>query len=79
MTLILYTTAGCHLCELADTILQALNLTVIKTEIGDDDDLVERYGVHIPVIKFPDRSELSWPFELQDIEHKLSVTSIHVK
>jgi len=74
--LILYTTAGCHLCDLADAILQTLSkqydLTIIHTEIGDDDALVERYGIRIPVVQFPDNTELGWPFEQHDIEKKLS-------
>lgn len=75
-TLILYTTAGCHLCELADAILQNLasqyQLTIIPTEIGDDDDLVERYGIRIPVVQFTDNTEIGWPFEQHDIETKLT-------
>tara|TARA_R110002049_G_scaffold152381_5_gene316354 strand:+ start:46 stop:288 length:243 start_codon:yes stop_codon:yes gene_type:complete len=75
-TLILYTTAGCHLCELADTILQTLSsryeLSIIPTEIGDDDQLVERYGIRIPVVKFPDNSDIGWPFDQYDIETKLT-------
>lgn len=74
-TLILYTTAGCHLCELADAILQTLarqhQLTIIPTEIGDDDQLVARYGIRIPVVQFPDNSDIGWPFDHQDIEKKL--------
>ena len=76
MQVILYTTAGCHLCDLADAILQSLanahQLNIIHTEIGDNDELVERYGIRIPVLKFSDGSELGWPFEQQDIESKLS-------
>jgi len=76
ISLTLYTTAGCHLCDLADDILKTLvdhySLTIIHTEIGDDDALVERYGVRIPVLKFPDDSELGWPFERQDIENKIN-------
>ena len=74
-TLTLYTTAGCHLCQLAETMLQTLSsqrdITINAVEIGDDDNLVERYGVSIPVIKFPNGSEIGWPFEAQDIESKL--------
>lgn len=74
-TLILYTTAGCHLCELADTILQTLaaqhQLTIIPTEIGDDDELVARYGIRIPVVQFPDDTDIGWPFDQQYIEKKL--------
>ena len=73
--LTLYTTAGCHLCELANEILTLVqsntDLTIEYTDIADDDALVERYGIRIPVIKFPDESELGWPFELSDIESKL--------
>ena len=75
-TLILYTTAGCHLCELANAILQTLasqyQLAIIATEIGDDDDLVERYGIRIPVVQFADNTDIGWPFDQYDIERKLT-------
>ena len=67
----LFTTAGCHLCELAEVVLNTLKIQVNKVEIGDDDELVARYGTRIPVLKFTDKSELSWPFELQDVKEKL--------
>jgi glutaredoxin len=76
MQITLYTTAGCHLCDLANAILLALpaqhHLEILYTEIGDDDNLVERYGIRIPVIQFPDGTEIGWPFEQHDIESKLS-------
>ncbi|NOQ94948.1 MAG: glutaredoxin family protein [Methylophaga sp.] len=76
MQITLYTTAGCHLCDLADAILLALSeqhhLDILYTEIGDDDDLVECYGIRIPVIRFSDGTEIGWPFEQHDIETKLS-------
>ena len=69
--IILYTTAGCHLCELAEALLlqakQQYSLTIIATEIGDDDELVARYGTTIPVIEFDNGSQINWPFELDDI------------
>ena len=75
ITIILYTTAGCHLCDLADVILQELSnsyeVTINHTEIGDDDELVRRYGTIIPVVKFIDDSEIMWPFSQQDIEIKI--------
>ncbi len=78
MQLILYTTAGCHLCDLADAILQSLansaQLDIVHTEIGDNDELVERYGIRIPVVKFSDGTELGWPFEQSDIEKKLNIS-----
>lgn len=73
---ILYTTAGCHLCDLAkDLLLQAnqqIPLTIIDTEIGDDDELVSLYGTTIPVLEFENGKQLNWPFELNDIISLLS-------
>ena len=72
MTVItLLTTAGCHLCEQAEAILNTLNVDINKIEIGDDDDLVERYGTRIPVLKFADNSTLNWPFDRPDILAKI--------
>jgi len=71
-TLILYTTAACHLCEQAETLLQqaAQNhpLVITATEIGDNDQLVDRYGIYIPVIQKQTGEELFWPFNLTDLE-----------
>lgn len=71
MTIILFTTAGCHLCEQAKDILNRLDIEIIYNEIGDDDSLVERYGIKIPVLKFTDDSEMNWPFNHQEIQGKL--------
>lgn len=72
----LFSTAGCHLCDLAveqiKTLPLAAQITIDVVEIGDDEMLVEQYGVRIPVIKFPDQSELNWPFNQNDILHKIA-------
>ncbi len=67
----LLTTAGCHLCEQAEVMLNTLEVQINKIEIGDNDELVERYGTSIPVLKFADKSELNWPFDPQDILRKI--------
>ncbi|MDR9440752.1 MAG: glutaredoxin family protein [Halomonas sp.] len=49
----LYTTLGCHLCEQLEALLVTLCATpyrLDRVEISDDDVLVERYGVRIPVL-----------------------------
>jgi len=75
----LYTTAGCHLCELADAILTSVSvkhqLAIDYVEIGDDDLLVERYGTTIPVVQFEDGSELNWPFTESELNTKLATLS----
>jgi hypothetical protein len=67
----LFTTAGCHLCEQAMEILVSIQndhaINIISTEIGDDDTLVEQYGIKIPVLKFPSGQELDWPFTEQAV------------
>ena len=73
--IILYTTSGCHLCDLADSILQRLAqqypVTIITTEIADNDQLLADYGIRIPVVQFADMTELAWPFNNVDIETRL--------
>lgn len=73
----MFSTAGCHLCELAVEQVQqlppALMVQLEIIEIGDDDALVEQYGTRIPVIRFADNSELNWPFEQQDILQQLAL------
>jgi len=65
-----YTTDGCHLCEEAKLLLQRLlsdQPECYQVEIIDiiqSDDLVERYGVKIPVVKKGVNPEgLDWPFD----------------
>lgn len=72
----LYTTLGCHLCELALHLLQqaqqaqGLELQIVEVEIADDDELMERYGIRIPVLRVAN-AELGWPFDDEDLGHFL--------
>ncbi len=64
----LYSTLGCHLCELAKEIVIPLldpdSIQLEEIEISESDELVERYGVRIPVLKSPNHpDELGWPFD----------------
>ncbi len=67
--LILYGTSACHLCELAEDLLRDLqsqraDLQFEKIDIADDDQLMEFYGVRIPVLKrLRDGAELGWSFD----------------
>jgi hypothetical protein len=71
-----YTTQGCHLCELADAVLSAHpqfeTFAISHIEIGDDDALTAKYGWHIPVLQFPNGIELNWPFTTKDIDTALA-------
>ena len=78
MKVILYTTLACHLCELALHLLQAQqnqqgkhrDIQIIEVEISDDDNLMERYGIRIPVLQVDD-AELGWPFDEQRLQRFL--------
>lgn len=66
---ILYGTTGCHLCELAEAQLASAMaqlqdpIEIECIDIADSDELVERYGVRIPVLqRVRDAAELDWPF-----------------
>ena len=63
--LVLYVTSGCHLCErAADLIRGAVAVPFGTVEIADDENLLERYGVRIPVLRRLDtEEELDWPFD----------------
>lgn len=70
--LYLYTTLGCHLCEqaleLVDPLLSDYSFSLETVDIADSDELVEKYGIRIPVLRRPDiDKELGWPFDQQQL------------
>ena len=74
-----YTTAGCHLCELAHEMLlevqQQQDLEITAVDIADSDDLIERYGIRIPVIRLTaEDREIGWPFSLSELAAFLNPT-----
>ena len=84
--LLLYTTLGCHLCERAEEMLTPVvdfinrgssgndeQIVICLVEIADIPDLMQRYGVHIPVIRLQGcGSELGWPFDQAQVFEFLS-------
>lgn len=62
--LLLYGTSCCHLCEQAEAILHAIGARAEHIDIAEDDALLERYGIRIPVVRRLDNdTELGWPFD----------------
>ena len=66
--LLLYSTPACHLCETAYALiaphLAGHNLVLESIDISESDELVDRYGIRIPVLRFEDgQDELGWPFD----------------
>lgn len=70
LQLTLYTTLGCHLCEQALALLdpwlqEGLQLALV--DIAEDDLLMARYGVRIPVVASPCGAEIGWPFNEENL------------
>ena len=70
--LLLFGTSACHLCELAEALLleqqaQGCQLVFDKVDISESDELFERYGLIIPVLRHPDGRELGWPFSAEQL------------
>ncbi len=72
MSLTFYTTLGCHLCEEAWELLQAwlaehdVDVDVQAVEIASDPDLIDRYGIRIPVVAVGE-DELQCPFDAAEL------------
>jgi hypothetical protein len=77
---VLYGTLGCHLCEQAEALLAPLldseKHCVECIDISEDDELMSRYALTIPVLRrMSDRVELKWPFDAARAEMFLSPLS----
>lgn len=75
--LTLYSTEGCHLCEMALELIKQVGLgeQIEIVDIAFDDELFSRYGVTIPVVKV-DESEINWPFDILQLQQWLTVNGI---
>ncbi|MFA6052318.1 MAG: glutaredoxin family protein [Methylobacter sp.] len=65
MRLILFGTSGCHLCEQAESIINACVRDGVEyVDIAEQEQWQEQYAVRIPVLYHPEtRQELGWPFD----------------
>lgn len=74
-SLTLYSTAHCHLCEEAMTLLIGLKgLDVNVVEISESHTLTELYGARIPVLRRNDNNtEIAWPFDMHAIVQFASI------
>ncbi len=75
--LYVYSTLGCHLCEKAAALLEEIprvqQWQLCYQDIADDSQLMNLYGVRIPVLKRDDtQAELNWPFEAEEIQEFLA-------
>ena len=52
---VMYTRAGCHLCDDAWALLEAVRrrygFALVKTDVDGDPELAARYGLEVPVVE----------------------------
>ncbi len=68
--LVLYSTAGCHLCEKAQQlIISVLGTAVPDVDIAESEQLMADYAECIPVLQRLDTgAEIRWPFTAEDVQ-----------
>lgn len=71
VSITLYGTSACHLCEHAASILQPLSgngVSLQEVDITASETLMERYQLRIPVLRRGDTgAELDYPFDLGEV------------
>jgi hypothetical protein len=72
ISLVLYSTAGCHLCELAEAQLheavQVFDLAWRNVDIANSAELMELFALRIPVLVEPDSGrDIGWPFDQEEL------------
>lgn len=70
----LFSTLGCHLCELAEGLVAqefSSHPQVWQVvDIAESEELMEQYGVRIPVLRCTRSGrELGWPFDEVSLHH----------
>ena len=72
--LLLLGTAGCHLCEQAEQIINeclpnSIDLTIKTIDSAEQEQWQRQYAIRIPVLYHPEtKNELGWPFDQQQVE-----------
>ncbi|ABI72501.1 glutaredoxin family protein [Shewanella frigidimarina] len=69
---VLYHTEGCHLCDIAQVLVDQTAINYQHIDICDNASLAERYGMSIPVFVQGER-ELFWPFDAAQLQEFLGV------
>ncbi|PPD34459.1 MAG: thioredoxin family protein [Methylomonas sp.] len=67
--LILFGTAGCHLCDEAEILLLQAGVSFETRDIMDDEQAQQSYAIRIPVLlHLATGMEIGWPFDAQQLD-----------
>jgi glutaredoxin len=74
--LVLYSKPGCHLCDemkhVVDRVGSRIPFTLKVVDIATDRDLLERYGLEIPVLEIDGRKVAKYRISERDLEDTLA-------
>ena len=72
---VLYSRPGCHLCDDARAVIEAvcaeLGEEYVEVSIDDDPELLQRFGEEIPVTFVDGRQHDFWRVDAQRLRHAL--------
>ena len=69
--LVLYSRAGCHLCDDARVVLERIGEPFDEVDIDSDDELFKRYLERIPVIVLDDEELYDFFVDEQDLRRRV--------
>jgi len=73
---VLYSKPGCHLCDemkhVVDRVGSRIPFTLKVVDISTDRDLLERYGLEIPVLEIDGRKVAKYRISERDLEDTLA-------
>ena len=74
--LVLYSKPGCHLCDemkhVVDRVGSRIPFTLKVVDISTDRDLLERYGLEIPVLEIDGRKVAKYRISERNLEDTLA-------
>jgi glutaredoxin len=71
MRVVLYSRAGCHLCDLARDVLLAERATtpfeLVEVDVAGDDELEGEYGIRIPVVEIDGEERFEYEVDAAEL------------
>ena len=71
MRVVLYSRAGCHLCDVAREALLAERATtpfdLVEVDVAGDDELEREYGIRIPVVEIDGEERFEYEVDAAEL------------
>jgi glutaredoxin len=71
MRVVLYSRAGCRLCDIAREVLLTERATaafdLVEVDVGGDDDLERGYGIRIPVVEIDGEERFEYEVDAAEL------------